>query len=172
MYPAVLESLLIIHANTDKERKNSKSVAYGYASVIRDFDFIIVLVLLNNCLGYLRSTTRQLQCAHIDIIQGLKEISISKKYLQTARTVIDSYSNRWFAEAECIANQVGAAVDFPRISVIQTKRSNGPANTADKYYKRNAAIFFLDHLLSEISVRFSDKHAIAYRAISIIPAVM
>ena len=92
--------------------------------------------------------------------------------IQTARTLTDSYFTSWFAEAECIANQVGAAVDFPRISAIQTKRSNAPANTAHKYYKRNAAILFLDHLLSKISVRFSDKHAIAYIAISIIPAVM
>ena len=172
MYPAVLESLLIMLANTDKEWKNSTSDAYGYASVLRDFDFIIILVILNNCLGYLRSGTIQLQGAHIDIIQGLKEISIIKKSLQTARTLIDCYFNSWFAEAECIANQVGSAVDFPRISAIQTKRSNAPAKTAHNYYKRNVAIPFLDHLLREISVRFSDKHAIAYRAISIIPAVM
>ena len=172
LYPAVLEALIIMRENYDKEWRTSTSDAYGFVAVLRDFDFIMVLVILKNCLGYLRSATIQLQGAHIDVIKGMNEIGIITKSLQTVRTLIDRYFDVWFDEAKTIANQVGAAVNFPRISTNQTQRSNIPADTAFDYYRRNIAIPFLDHLLNEISLRFSDKHIIAYKAISIIPAIM
>ena len=40
--PPVLEDLLIIHDNYDKEWRTSRLDAYGFPSVLSDFDFIMV----------------------------------------------------------------------------------------------------------------------------------
>ena len=172
MYPAVVAAVTVMSENVDNEWSNSASDAYGFLSLLRNFDFIITLVILKNCLGYTRSATIQLQGAHIDIIKGLSEINIMKRSLTTVRNLIDQYHNVWFEEASSIAENIGAAVCFPRIVSTQINRSNIPATNAVDYYKRNIAIPFLDHILNELSSRFSDEHLVAYNCISIVPAVM
>ena len=78
MYPAVLDALSIMRDNESNEWKNSTSDAYGFISILCDFDFIITLVILNSCLGYTHTATAQLQRGHIDIIEGIRQISAVK----------------------------------------------------------------------------------------------
>jgi hypothetical protein len=46
----------------------------------------------------------------------------------------------------------------PRITNRQKGRSNNSAKTAEIYYKINVYYPFLDHVLSELAVRFSNHH--------------
>ena len=51
-------------------------------------------------------------------------------------------------------------------------RNNIPADSPYEYYKCNVAIPFLDHLINEISSRFTSSHAVAYKCLSIVPKFM
>ena len=46
-------------------------------------------------------------------------------------------------------------ITSPRQCGRQTKRSNVPSATTDKYYKRGVFIPAIDHLISELEFRFS-----------------
>lgn len=50
------------------------------------------------------------------------------------------------------------SLTIPRTTNRQKVRSNIPAETAETYYKRNIYSSFLDHVLSELTARFSTHH--------------
>ena len=172
MHSAVAETMFLIRDNDDGSWSTSASEADSLSSIITSFDFIITLVVVRMCLGYTKSATIQLQGAHIDIIKGLQEISMMKMSLQTARTEIDVYHHKWFQYAVDLASKVGAAVFSPRICRRQIHRDNIPAEDVSSYFKRNLSISFLDHLLQELTTRFSEINCTAYKALSIVPAAM
>ena len=172
MYVPITEALFAIRDNADGKWDSAASEAYALAAVCSNFDFLMTLVIVRNCLGYTRSATIQLQGAHIDIIEGLKQVDIMMKSLNTARNLIDSYHEIWFQKATEIANEVGAPITNRRICRRQVNRSNIPAESVNDYFKRNVSIKFLDHLISEMSARFTQKNCIAMKGTSIIPAIL
>ena len=89
MFVAIAEALSAIRDNVDKEWDNSSGDAYALSSVCTNFDFIMTLVIVRNCLIYTRSAMIQLQGANILIIKGLQEIKMMAKSLSAARNLID-----------------------------------------------------------------------------------
>ena len=172
MYKAIAEAMFAIKDNVDGKWYTSATEAYALSSLFSNFDFIVTLVVVRMCLGYTRSATVQLQGVHIDIINGLNEISMIKTSLQTARNLIDSYNRVWFQMTEDIAKNVGVAAHSPRICGRQTYRGNAPASDTCSYYKCNLSILFLDHLLQELSTRFSETNCVTYKALAIVPSIM
>ena len=172
MYTAITEAMFEIRDNLDGNWDNSAADAYALSSLLTSFDFISTLVVVRMCLGYIRSATIQLQGAHIDIIRGLQEISMMKTSLQNTRNSIDEYHDAWFQEAVNISNKVGATISFPRRCERQVYRGNIPADDVSTYIKRNLSVPFLDHLLQELSTRFSETNCNAYKALSVVPSVM
>ena len=106
------------------------------------------------------------------VIKSLSEINIMKRSLTTVRNLIDQYHTLLFEEASLIAENIGADVCFPRNVYTQINRSNIPATNTVDYYRRHISIPFLDHILNELSSRFSNEHLVAYKCISLVPAVM
>ena len=172
MYVAITEALFTIRDNVDQTWDTSASDAYALSSLCCNFHFIMTLVIVRMCLGYMRATTVQLQGAHIDIMKGMKEVDVMMKSLRTTQDLIDGYHALWFKKACSIAEIVDAPVKSPRVCGKQRNRSNAPTNDVSTHYKLNVAITFLDHLLQELSSRFTDKNCIALKGISILPAVM
>ncbi len=172
MYIPITEALFTIRDNADRKWDSAAAEAYALAAVCSNFNFLMTLVIVRNCLGYARSVTIQLQGAHIDIIEGLKQVHIMMKSLNTARNLIDSYHDTWFQKATEIANEIGAPITNRRLCRRQVNRSNIPAESVKDYFKRNVSIKFLDHLISEMSTRFTQKNCIAMKGTSIIPAIL
>ena len=85
--------------NKDNEWTNSYSNACSFVSMLKDFDFIMPMVILYNCMEYTHSATSLLQGAHIDIIDGMRHIDTTRMSLQTARNPIDHYHDVWFKDA-------------------------------------------------------------------------
>ena len=172
MYKAIAEAIFVIRDNEDGCWDASAGDAYSYASVLKNFDFILTLVVVRMVLGFARSATSQLQGQNIDVIKGLQEISTIKHSLQTARNSIDTYLNGWFDEAVAIANSVDAIVYFPRLCKRQTHRNNIPADDVSVYFKRNLTIPIVDHFLQELSTSFSEVNCNSYKALCIAPAML
>ena len=90
--------------------------------------------------------------------------------LQAARNQIDLYHRSWFNKARKMAVEVSDDIKAPRVCRSQQHRSNTPSNDVESHYKLNVAIPFLDHLISEMSRRFSSENCSALKGFSIIPA--
>ena len=50
--------------------------------------------------------------------------------------------------------EVGIAPTLPRVASRQKNKSNNPAQTPEEYFKRNVAIPFLDHIVTNLDVKF------------------
>ncbi len=66
MYVAIAESIFAIRDNVDGTWSGSPADAFGLASICTNFDLIMNLVTVRNCLGYTGAATLQLQGAKID----------------------------------------------------------------------------------------------------------
>ena len=62
---------------------------------------------------------------------------------------------KWFEDASRLADNIGATVSVPRITGRQEHRNNAPSINPELHYRVNVAIPFIDHLLEEMSSRFS-----------------
>ena len=172
MYEAIVETMLIISQNSDRSWNSCAGDASSFWSLLLNFNFLFTLTAVRNCLGYTHSATEQLQGPQIDMLKGLQMIKITMCSLQTARTEIDFYHQKWFDDASEIARNVGAPIVSYRVCKTQIYRSNSPSLDVSNHYKTNISIPFLDHLLQEFLTRFSTENCIALSGIAIIPAVL
>ena len=134
-------------------------------------DFLCALVITSTCLKYMRPLTCSLQTEAKGIIDAVKEIDNLIATLQNVRDNVDTYYSQWFHTIEEMCSGVGIQPSLPRRCNRQINRSNVPADTPSEYYCRCISIPLLDHLLSELSSRFSTHQQTALMGLSIIPEI-
>ena len=66
-----------------------------------------------------------------------------------------------------MAEKVGVEPSMPRVVKRQKNKSNNPAETPEEHFKRNVAIPFLDHIISNLDTKFDGnlklKHYFIYQ---------
>ena len=80
------------------------------------------------------------------------------KAVARVRSNIDEECHEWFEDASRLVDKIGATVPVPRITGRQEHRKNTPSVNPESHYRVNVAIPFIDHLLEEISSRFSEDN--------------
>ena len=81
----------------------------------------------------------------------------------------------WFYRFETVKDmwqKVGTTPILPRICGRQQQRLNVPSSTPSECYNRSISIPLLDHMISEVSSRFSSHTQIALQGMCLIPAVL
>ena len=77
--------------------------------------------------------------------------------LKSVRNVgIDEYSHRIFEHSSKIAEKSGISVTMPRIRMCRKHCSNPEYDSCEDYFKKTVMIPFLDHLINDISSRFTN----------------
>ena len=71
------------------------------------------------------------------------------------REDIEAYSQRTYLHSCRIAEKSGIFVSMPRTVKCQQHRSNPESSSVADHMKKSVAIPFLDHLINDISSRFS-----------------
>ena len=61
---------------------------------------------------------------------------------------------------------------MPRITGRQEHRNNAPCVNPESHYRVNVAIPFIDHLLEEMSSRFSEDNRAGAEIFSLVPSVV
>ena len=75
-----------------------------------------------------------------------------------------------FEDMQAMARLAGAdGLSIPRRCGRQTQRSNVEATTAEEYWRRTVFVPFLDHLLAELSDRFSTMASKAVQGMLLLP---
>ena len=87
-------------------------------------------------------------------------IEETKKQISDLRASLDREHEKWFTEAQTLAENVGEKMTLPRITGIQRYRVQmqlpTDLNSTSDYYRINYSVKVVDHLLSEFERRFSD----------------
>jgi hypothetical protein len=92
--------------------------------------------------------------------------------IENHRGNADSESQTILDIAHRTATAIGTDLQIPRIACRQQHRSNHPAESLCKFWKRSVIIPYLDSLISALDQRFSNEHLPAFSLMSIHPCSM
>jgi len=94
------------------------------------------------------------------------------KAVARVRSNIEEECHEWFEDASRLADNIGATVSVPRITGRQEHRNNAPRVNPESHYRVNIAIPFIDHLLEEMSSRFSEDNRAGAEIFALVPSAM
>lgn len=158
-FRAIVAALEHIKKNVDSTwAPDVIKAAYNHFNGVFAFDFIATLVIICRLLGITRPLTKQLQSSTLDALSAIDKITLLFATIKRSRKDIDEMHSEWYAEGVEIPNQLGIVPCKPRTVDIQIYRCNVPSASISEYYKRAITIPFLDHLQSQVEVRFSQKN--------------
>jgi hAT family dimerisation domain. len=88
----------------------------------------------------------------------------------TIREDVDRYHNEWYNEAFELAEKLEIPVSKPRTNRRQMHRANHASDSVSDFYKYSLTIPLLDHLLQDLSARFSKDTLVSYTGLYLIPS--
>ena len=139
----------------DNWSPEDKKNALAYLKALESFDFIYTMVTLSRSLLYLKEAVVKNQGKSKDIVSGVSIVMECCNELKRVREDIDNYSQRTFEHSSRIAEKSNIPISMPRVSKRQQHRSNPEYISVEDYLKKVVAIPFLDHLVSDVSSRFT-----------------
>ena len=132
--------------------------ASGLFHAATSFEFIFCLITVSCCLEVTHPLTKQLQAPTFDVVTASEKVSLLFASLQLMRKEKCKYHGAWYTEAEKLASSVNVCPSKPHTVKRQTNPSNKPADDTSQYYECTITLPFLDHLISQIHSRFSDRN--------------
>ena len=140
---------------------------------ITNFEFLMAFYVLWKSLTLIKGLSISLQSSSIDICRAYKDVTTTKTSVQHISDNVDDFHSQWFHLAKSRAEAVGVgAPSIPRCCGRQKNRNNTPAEDPKEYFKRAITIPFLDHLLTQLDVRFSSDQQRVMQGLSLVPTVM
>ena len=134
-------------------RSDSQSLFF---TVLR-FSFVIALVATQNVLSYIKGLSVKLQGRYVDAIRAHRDIQNVKSTLVKQRCDVERFHSQIYNEVTILCQSVGIEESVPRVTNRQQNRQNLPSDSPSEYYKRTTTIPMLDHLISELNVRFTES---------------
>ena len=141
--------------NDGSWKPEDKRNALAHMKALESFEFLYSMVSLHRSLFYLKEAAVKLQGEDTDMVSGMSTVMQCCNELKALREDIDGYSKRIFDYSCMLAEKSGIPVSMPRVSQHQQHRSNPEHTSVEDYLKKTIAIPFLDHLIADISSRFT-----------------
>ena len=152
--------------------RETKTKAQGLLANLKTFGFIFTFLITKNSLRTLKPIAAKLQKKDQDIFQAYSVIDDTIKAVARVRSNIEEECHEWFEDASRLANKIGATVSVPRITGRQEHRNNAPSVNPESHYPVNVALPFTDHLLEEMSSRFSEDNRAGAKIFALVPSAM
>ena len=113
-----------------------------------------------------------LQESTIDVISAYKEIHTIKTILSDIRKDPSKEFKNIFKATLTMAKITGSAdeMPIPRTCGRQTARSNVDASSPEECWRRSVFVPFLDHIIQELSDRFSQLNEDAVKRLNLLPS--
>ena len=128
--------------------------------------------ITKNTLGTLKPIAAKLQKKDPDVFHAYSMIDDTIKAVARVRSNIEEECHEWFEDASRMADKIGDTVSVPRITGRQEHRNNAPSVNPESHYRVNVAIPFIDHLLEEMSSRFSEDNRDGAEIFSLVPSAV
>ena len=155
-FSAVMKTYDTIQLNSDKNWNSASCVdAQGLYRACGNFEFIMVLVIVERVFSVTRDATVLLQDREIDLFTAYREVKNVRAALKKIRDNVDQHHAKWFNEAKKMAKDVAVSPTKRRICNIQRNRENYDTPDCETYYRCAATIPFLDHVIHQIDERFN-----------------
>ena len=132
-------------------RSDAQSLLLGMSQ----FSFIVALVLTQKVLAYTKGLRVKLQGRYVDVVRAHRDIEFVRTTLKGVRSRVDDFHAQVYKQVLMLGQSVDVMESAPRQASRQQHRQNIPSDNVTDYYKRNFTIPILDHLISELDVRFS-----------------
>ena len=170
LYDSIVKAFDHVISNSDDWSRDSIIDAVALSKAILNFEFLITLHVVERYMSFTESLTRSLQARALDIIKAVQYIAVLKQVLGDASSDIETQFKILFTNAFKCGEKYDISVAIPRRCSRQTARDNHPGSTVEEYYRRSLAVPFLDHLISEIEIRFTSHSLTAMKSLGIIPS--
>jgi len=151
MFSVITEAL---QALQDSRRECASQAYQLLKQAIENSQFVVSMLILRKVFSFTSTLNKILQTQNIDLTEACKYVDIVKKTLEDIRNE-DEFLRIVTDSKEFLGIE---SLTAPRITNRQKGRSNNPAETAQIYYKINVYYPFLDHVLNELTARFSNHH--------------
>ena len=152
--------------------RETKTKAQGLLANLKTFGFIFTFLITKNSLGTLKPTAAKLRKKDQDVFQAYSIVDDTIKAVARVRSNIKEECHEWFEDAPRLADKIGATVSVPRITGRQEHRNNALSVNPESRYRVNVAIPFIDHLLEEMSSRFSEDNRAGAGIFSLVPSAL
>ena len=113
----------------------------AYLKLIKNFEFIYVLVALQRSLLYIKEASVKLQGKEQDITSGLNLIEQCCSELKTLRQKVSDYSARIYAHSSRLAEVSKISISMPRISQRQQHHANQPYQSVEEYFRHSVTSY-------------------------------
>ena len=120
----------------------------------------------------MKGLSKALQDSGLKIGKALDHINVVSDSLKDCMTDNDCFHSQLHEKACNLAEQFDVKVKVPMISKRQTMRNNVPLADLNQYNRLAVTTKFLDHLLSEMTERFTDMNGKIVMAVKLIPGMM
>ncbi|KAL4089882.1 hypothetical protein QTP88_024823 [Uroleucon formosanum] len=145
----IVEQLEIISMETGVDSQ-TKSQAFQLHSAATKSNFIVCLFIMATFSCQLEPITNALQAIQLDLSQARKYISE-------------------IIEAQNVTNELGEEIKIPRIVSNQKHRSNHPINTPEDYFRVSLYQPYVDSLIIQLKLRFSNENSAAHSLLNVHP---
>ena len=164
-YEIVLNSLEAIEAASSGE---SKSEAGTYVRMLGDSQFIVSLVVAQHLLTYLGPVTKILQSFECNLAEAYECVITAKECTANSRNV-EVWSKIW-ERIQTLSETLNIMISKPRTCNRQVHRANAPSPSASDHYCINVFYAFIDHIIQQLSDRFTHEHSDMISAENLIPS--
>ena len=171
IYEPTLVCLEAIGSNSDGIW-NSKSMteANGLLRSICSDQFIAAFQTNLYSSGYSKVLSCLLQGSTQDILTAYKEVEVVKDVLKGVRqNATKEFEEVYKSMCKMVKLHDRDELSIPRRCSRQTLRSNVEADTPQAYWRRAVFLPFVDHLISELSSRFTQLNKKAIQGLLLLP---
>ena len=173
LFVPIVISLEQMDVNVDRKSNTDTSAKAGaFLKLLTSYNFIVAIVISRNILDLTLPVTQLLQAKSNDIMDGIHLIESLINVVYFTRANADSYHAEWYEKGVTLAQKVFVDDSRPRNCIRQQHSGNVPAEKISDYYKRVITIPFLDHLNSQVKLRFDETALNAFYGLSVVPAKM
>ncbi|XP_023695975.1 uncharacterized protein [Paramormyrops kingsleyae] len=167
----LLEPLLCSINEMSAEDPDNAEPVRRLKPVLKDFHFIITLVVLKNTLCCVSILNPSLK-GTISISSTLQyTISNALKLLSKHMQEIAIFHRKWFSDAVCRAKKLGVEVSLPECSEENSNSKAVPSSPED-FYRENLSIQILQYLTESVKKVFSTEMVRILRWLSLVPSYM
>ncbi|CAG2185178.1 unnamed protein product [Mytilus edulis] len=121
-----------------------------------NFEILVVAVVTQFLLGYLRPLSIELQSENCDLVEAhVQARSLAASFLEIREHAEEAFDGL-FKRASTIANKNDITINKPRTSGRQRHRANAAAETVEQHYRINICIPLIDHIIKHLNDRLPD----------------
>ena len=146
--------------------RETSTKASSFYKLIASFDFIATLVLTRSILDLTLPVTELLQGKEIDMTDTSHLLDSLKSVIFSKQNAVDKFHNICYRIILEIANKVSITETKPRTAAFQKNRNNVPS--VSDYFEKVVTIALLDHLLTQLNIRFDSAFVIVYGSVVIV----